>query len=245
MKNTVVSAVIGLFGGGVVGFCVSFLVNLALLEISVNGFFAVLFGFALLFMGFLILYRVNALSWQSQERDMHGGSGARRPMSSYFVMIFACFVILAGFCCFFLERDWFKFISPGMKIPMYTLLGIALWFALTFSVMDLLNFSGQYCVNKLSNGRRAWKPIISSPSQICVVLVVAVSLGIFFGIVFGVLDVEDNETGGLQHDHRVTIPIGTIICACVGAVNEAYFKPRLNNDEYRPAGKAADYDDGI
>jgi hypothetical protein len=240
----------GAFGGALLGLCVSFLVNEALYEISVNGFFAVVFGSALLFMGGLILYRVSALSWQGES------SSAKKSASTYFVMAFAVLVVVAGLFCFFLEKDWFKFISPSAKIPMYTLLGVALWFALTFSIMDLFNFVGQYLVLRLSKGRRLWQPIVSTPLQICLVLAVAVLLGLFFGIVFGSFDVEDTAQAGLQKDFGYTLPVGAVTCALVGAVNQAWLRPPLlaasqeagNGTEgdyaYAPRGKAA-YDDGI
>jgi hypothetical protein len=242
----------GALGGALLGLCVSFLVNEALYEISVNGFFAVVFGSALLFMGGLILYRVSALSWQSATSSSSGKQSA----STYFVMAFAVLVVVAGLFCFFLEKDWFKFISPSAKIPMYTLLGVALWFALTFSIMDLFNFVGQYLVLRLSKGRRLWQPIVSTPVQICLVLGVAVLLGLFFGVIFGSFDVEDTAQAGLQKDFGYTLPVGAATCAVVGAINQAWLRPPLpaasqdagNGTEgdyaYAPRGKAA-YDDGI
>ena len=218
------------------------------MEISVNAFFAVLFGCSLLFMGCLILYRVNALQWSSLGGE--GSSQPKRSMSTYVVMLFACLVVTAGLFCFFLEKDWIKFISPSAKIPMYTLLGVALWFALTFSIMDLCNFFGQWVVSKFTKGRRIWQPIVSTPTQICVVLASAVIMGMFFGIVFGSLDVEDHLVTGISQDYHYTLPVGTLTCAVVGAINQAFLRPSLYGDplgldaEYAPRGKA-NYDDGI
>lgn len=236
----------GAAGGAVVGLCVSWLVNRALIEISVNGFFSVLFGLALLFMGFLILYRVSALSWHARPGAAASAGPGReeappKSLSTYLVMAFACLVMLAGVSCLLLEKDWFHFISPATKVPLYTLLGIALWFALTFSIMDLFNFVGQQVVTRLSNGQRAWKPLISTPVQISVVLVAAVLLGVFFGIVFGTLDVEDGGNAGA--DARFTLPVGATVCGVVGAVNQAYLGPAATQ-QYAPRGRAA-YDDGI
>jgi len=139
-----------------------------------------------------------------------------------------------------------------MKIPMYTLLGIALWFALTFSIMDLFNFLGQFIVSKLSKGRRIWQPLVSTPTQICVVLSVAVLLGLFFGLVFGTLDVEDDTSATFvkrSQEQTYTVPIGMTLCAFVGALNQAYLRPNIyagvgQTDEYDPKSRAG-YDDGI
>ncbi|GBG30150.1 Hypothetical Protein FCC1311_063702 [Hondaea fermentalgiana] len=238
-------------GGAVLGTCVSVLVNHAMLEISTNGLFSAIFGCSLIFMGTLILYRVNALSWQGSA----GHPAAKKTMSTYFVMIFACLVVVAGLFCFMLEKNWFRGISAGIKVPMYMLLGVALWFALTFSIMDLFNFSGQYCVAKLSRGRRLWQPLVSTPVQIAVVLVVAVLLGLFFGVVFGTLDVEDDiskENARTAQDFHYTLPVGALACALVGAINQVFLRPGAGgglardglDETYVPRGKAA-FDDGI
>mmetsp|Transcript_9213 Transcript_9213/g.18117 ORF Transcript_9213/g.18117 Transcript_9213/m.18117 type:complete len:253 (+) Transcript_9213:2635-3393(+) len=252
MGHRIFQAVAGALGGALLGICVSILVNHAMLEISVNGFFSAVFGCSLILMGLLILYRVNALSWQS---GVETGRPAQKTMSTYFVMLFACLVVLAGLFCFMLEKDWFQGISPTLKVPMYMLLGVALWFALTFSIMDLFNFVGQYCVVKLSRGRRLWQPLVSTPIQISTVLFVAVMLGLFFGIVFGTLDVEDD----LSKEHTLkakefhyTLPVGALACAIVGGINHACLRPPISSgvardgldEHYVPRGKAA-FDDGI
>ena len=123
---------VGGIAGTLLGICVSYLVNQALLEISINPFFSILFGVSLTFMGLLIIYRVHSMSQQLSKRSI----------SSYFVMAFASLVVVSGLLCFILEKNWFS-INPTMKVPMYSILGVALWFALTFSIMDICNFFGQ------------------------------------------------------------------------------------------------------
>eukprot|EP00516_Mucochytrium_quahogii_P000996 CAMPEP_0203750256 /NCGR_PEP_ID=MMETSP0098-20131031/4516_1 /ASSEMBLY_ACC=CAM_ASM_000208 /TAXON_ID=96639 /ORGANISM=" , Strain NY0313808BC1" /LENGTH=112 /DNA_ID=CAMNT_0050639467 /DNA_START=532 /DNA_END=870 /DNA_ORIENTATION=+ len=112
--------------------------------------------------------------------------------------------------------------------------------------MDLFNFLGQFIVAKLSKGKRLWQPIVSTPTQICVVLVVAMALGMFFGIVFGTLDVQDDDKQS-SRDYKYTLPVGAAACAIVGAINQAYLRPQHSfngQEEYVPRSKAA-YDDGI
>jgi uncharacterized protein YacL len=63
-------AVAGAAGGAVIGLAVSILVNIALIEISTNAFFALLFGVLLLFLGGLIFFRVYTTETQ-QHQDKH------------------------------------------------------------------------------------------------------------------------------------------------------------------------------
>ena len=62
-------------------------------------------------------------------------------------MTFSVLVMFAGVSCFILEKDWFKEVSPTTKVPMYSLLGVALWFSLSFTIMDVVNFCGATLVS--------------------------------------------------------------------------------------------------
>jgi hypothetical protein len=54
------------------------------------------------------------------------------------------------------------------------------------------------------------------------VLCASVVAGLFFGAVFGTLDVEDDDRGRsrLTEDHDFTVPVGAAIGAVVGFANE-------------------------
>ena len=83
------------------------------------------------------------------------------------------------------QKDWFKRIPPKAKVPMYMALGISLCFAVSFSVVDLINLYADRC-------GKTRMPLVSSSAQIFLVLAGAVAMGAAFGLIFGVMDVEDD-----------------------------------------------------
>ena len=157
-------------GGGILGAGVSVVVNNALIEISLTPFFATVFGLVLLLLGALMLWR--------KLYEQHESNVAR-----LLVMCFSILVLLSGLSCFLLEKDWFKLIPARAKVPMYMSLGISLSFAVSFSVVDLLNLYADRC------GRMRF-PLVSSAPQIFLVLTGAVAMGAIFGLIFGAMDVS-------------------------------------------------------
>ena len=84
---------------------------------------------------------------------------------------------------------------------------------LTFSFLDILNaFLNLVCRSQKQNSSSSKRlRVVSSPSQICLVLVVTVAMGLVFGIVFGVYDVEDDSSQIRWHkDNETTFPMGMI-----------------------------------
>jgi hypothetical protein len=80
-------------------------------EISINGFFAVYFGVLFILIAALILWRVRT---------------GDHPKPCLLVS-FAALVLVAGILCFFLEQRWFLSTAPAWKIPLYAILGVAVW----------------------------------------------------------------------------------------------------------------------
>ena len=67
---------------------------------------------------------------------------------------------MPGIVCFVLERNWFVGLTPISKIPLYTILGVSVAFALTFSVVDLINYVLGFLQVSIA------KPLVESPSQV-------------------------------------------------------------------------------
>ena len=186
--------------GGVLGGFISIIVNNALIEISLTPFFAALFGAVLILLGGLMIWRKL---WERHET----------PLMRTLILAFSTLVLLAGLSCFLLERDWFKTISPNLKVPMYMALGVSLCFSLTFTVVDLLN--AYHDRHSYDMRRRA---LVHTPTQVGVVLAGAIANGAAFGLTFGVMDVEDAPQK-LRQEERFSAPIGMLLGACVGAIN--------------------------
>ena len=205
--------------GSVVGFLLGALVAVvvgnALVEISVSAVFSIIFGVVLIILGSIIIWR----AWSADE--------STPPLSKLLVTSFAVLVFLSGIFCFVLERDWVTTLTPASKVPMYLMLGISLCFAVSYSLVDLLN-QGCFscgCVSSYGDSR----PIITSPAQVYLILTVAMAMGAMFGLIFGLLDVEDEP----YPQHRfaeqqiISIPIGAVLGAVVGFLNQ-----KLRQDAY-------------
>jgi hypothetical protein len=187
-------------GGGVLGGFISVIVNNALIEISLTPFFAALFGAVLMLLGGLMIWRKL---WERHDT----------PLMRMTILCFSSLVLLAGFSCFLLEKDWFKTISPKVKVPLYMALGVSLCFSLTFTCVYLLN--AYYDRHSYDMRRRV---LVHTPTQVGVVLAGAVANGAAFGLMFGVMDVEDAPQR-LRQEERLSAPVGVLLGACVGAIN--------------------------
>jgi len=187
--------------GGVLGGIISVIVNNALIEISLTPVFAALFGVVLVLLGALMLFRKL---WESHDA----------PCMRIVVLLFSALVLLAGISCFLLEKDWFKTIAPSAKVPMYMALGVALCFSVSFTTIDLIN---AYHDRHSYDMRR--RSLVSTPQQIGVVLGGAIAMGASFGLMFGVMDVEDNVEQRLRTEERFSFPIGVLVGGTVGGVN--------------------------
>merc|ERR1719183_2179848 len=190
----VVSAVVG----GFLGVVISMVVNLALIEISISPFFSMYFGILFTLVGCLIMWRV--LSHEVEDP---------MQMKKLHLSIFAGTIIVSGALCFLLDRRMFVGLAPWMKVPLYMTLGLAVAFALTFSIVDVLNYVLGFCQSSVA------KPIVESAQQVYLVLVTSLAMGIMFGFTFGLLDVED-EHGyhiriALMREEHYCYPMGVLL----------------------------------
>lgn len=220
-----VSAVVG----AALGAFVSMITNLALIEISISLMFSAYFGGLFILVGGLILWRV--ISHEAMEP---------LPMPKIFLSAFAGMIVLSGFLCFLLDRKVFVGLRPWMKVPLYTILGSAVSFAMTFAIVDVLNYMVGLCQSSVS------KPIVESAQQVMLVLCISLAMGLAFGFTFGVLGVEDEDAYhirmALLKDERFSEPVGAALGA-LGGFGLEYIRQR---DDYSmlAAGKT-EFDEDI
>jgi len=197
---------------GAVGMClgafISLIVDAALFEIGESYVFGAIFGLCLMTIGGIILWRVKPLP------------GERLTRWRILVCGFSLMVLLSGMMCFLLNKNWIIRLSPGLKLPMYTMLGTSLCFALTFSIVDMLN-------NVSCSRELVAQPLVQSSKQIYVVLMASVVMGCLFGFSFGLLDVEDDSTKHyrLDEDQAINTAIGSAVGALMGGANQ-YLRDR-------------------
>jgi len=139
-------------------------------------------------------------------------------------------VMLSGILCFVLDKDWFIRLGAIEKVPLYSILGISVCFALLFSVIDLINYCTSICCRSFQN-----KPLVETENQVYLVVATAVSMGFLFGLVFGLLDVRGNEDEDLSHiivtlqrERSICYPIGAIMGGVAATINQ-YMR---ENSEY-------------
>eukprot|EP00434_Breviolum_minutum_P045180 symbB.v1.2.040446.t1/scaffold7241.1/size12382/1 len=122
---------------------------------------------------------------------------------------------LCGTCSMDEGRTWLgkakrsnKFSSIGNQVPLYMTLGLAVAFALTFSIVDVLNYVIGFFQNSVA------KPVVESSQQVFLVLIVSLAMGVVFGFTFGLLDVEDEEVYhmrvALMREEHYCYPMGIL-----------------------------------
>merc|ERR1712232_1296972 len=97
-------------------------------------------------------------------------------------------------------------------------LGTSVAFALAFSVVDLVNYVLGFLQVSIA------KPFVESASQVYMVLTTSLIMWAVFGLIFGVMDVEDEVSYqirlALLREERYCYPVGAILGGVVGFTNE-------------------------
>mmetsp|Transcript_28042 Transcript_28042/g.50225 ORF Transcript_28042/g.50225 Transcript_28042/m.50225 type:complete len:203 (+) Transcript_28042:172-780(+) len=163
LASAVISAVAGVI--------ISFLVNATLAEISINPFFSIYFGLLFTGVGTAIIWKTNKQAGLEETRKK-------------LMLGFGGLVVFAGLICFILEKNWFSSLTPASKVPLYAILGVAVCFALSVAFVDTINLcAGLICTNA--------DAVVETPKQVYIVIATSLVMGLTFGLVFGLLDVED------------------------------------------------------
>lgn len=229
VKRVLLLVVATAIGSGL-GVFISMIVNFALIEISISPLFSMYFGGLFGLVGCLILYRV--MSHESSEP---------LPMKKLHLSIFACLIIFSAFLCFLLDRRMFVGLETWMKVPLYTTLGSAVSFAMTFAIVDVVNYLFGFLQVAVA------KPIVESSEQVLLILGISIVMGMEFGMTFGVLDVEDEDKFhvrmALMREEHYSCPAGVILGALGGFGIEFY---RQKEDPWLgTSSKRTDFDDDI
>lgn len=134
--------------------------------------------------------------------------------------VFAFFVIISGVLCFLLDTRLFHW-SAATKVPLYTVLGMAVCFALMFSSIDILNWClGACCRSESGQG------LVENPKQVLLVLGMSTLMGACFGLIFGLVDVEDARGPALRDallkEETKCLPVGIFLGAAAAFLNERF-----------------------
>ncbi|KAL1525678.1 hypothetical protein AB1Y20_020528 [Prymnesium parvum] len=188
--------------GAFLGTANAIMVNCALIEISLSPFFALAFGFLFLMSG-------AAVGWQATLEQ--NGEQVNRTL----LLCFAVLTTASGLVTFLLERDWSHGLTARHKVPLYGLLGVSLAFSINFSAYELVG-RVQQCACEHST------PLVRTEWQVRLIAISSVITGLFFGLTFGVMDLEDEIVKShfhmrlaLQRESRICYPVG----ACAGTLS--------------------------
>ncbi|KAF4689253.1 hypothetical protein FOZ63_021647, partial [Perkinsus olseni] len=104
--------------------------------ISMSAFFALYFGLLFISVGCVILWRIST---QAQMVSTPEETARKKQLQ-----LFASLIVVSGFLCFILEKNWFvgmvwiDCMKPYYHVKVgylrYSILGVSVSFALTFSV---------------------------------------------------------------------------------------------------------------
>jgi uncharacterized membrane protein len=199
-----VKCVVSMFVGMVIGVIIAEVVANSLIEISLTPVFSIVFGIAFLLLGVALSWRI----WKSVSE----------PSKKYFMLSFAFLVFLSGIFSFFLEKGWVN-ISVGAKVPMYAVLGVSLSFALTFSLTEFINLG---LCDKCCNTDFETHPLIGSKKQIFLIFSGSIFMGCIFGVLFGTIDVENDDSRHTKFKENLlwSIPLGAVIGGLLGFFNQ-------------------------
>jgi hypothetical protein len=97
---------------------------------------------------------------------------------------------LAGLICVFYQRRWFFSMGAVLRVPIYSVLGISLSFALSFAIAELLNFASSKST-PFSSGPapRAQSALVQTPQQIMMLAAASIVAGFLYGIIFGLAEI--------------------------------------------------------
>ena len=212
---TFTAMMVGVFAG----LTTTYLVGQSLVELHLSEEFGTAIGLFLLILGSMLIWRV-----QREEADMSSSGKVQR----YIVLAFGTLVLMSGTFCFILEKSWMIKLGPAEKVPMYISLSVALSFAYVFSIVEILN----YCHAARYQHPNQFVPIISSTQQVCINLVACVICGVYFGLLFSLMELgQENNPVAIHRDRLYTFPVGMIFGGLVGGAN--YFSA-VRSSTYDP-----------
>jgi len=224
----VAKSTVSAFVGMVVGVVIAEVVANSLIEISITYVFAVVFGIAFILLGFALTWRILKSVEDKQKR--------------IFLLGFAFLVFLSGIFSFILENNW-STLSSSAKIPLYATLGISLSFALTFSLTEFINLG---LCDKCCNTDFETYPLIATKKQIFMIFSGSIVMGALFGILFGSIDVEDDDSHHTRFKQNLlwSIPIGAIVGGAIGFLNQ-WFRSQPREYSIVDPGASRTDDGGI
>jgi len=177
--------------------------------------------------GFFFLFLAGVIAW----RVVNFAQAANRTA----LLSLAALMGLAGLICIVYQRHWFFTMSAAMRVPVYTIIGISLSFALSFACAELLNYASTSGLAASALPQRAQSALVQTPQQIVLLATASVALGFIYGIIFGFSEIGRNVF--TLHTLRVSRHGGILFsarpCSCFAAVTTGAAGKRPVRDRER------------
>jgi len=106
---------------------------------------------------------------------------------------------------------------------MYTCLGCSITYALSFTITDMLNQGASSC-RCCHGGEESITPLVSTPMQMWSLMAIGCVSGVFYGCLFGVIDVEDDDAfhDKFKEQELFCIPLGIALGGIAGYGNDRF-----------------------
>jgi len=216
--------------GAIFAVVVSYSVNYSLFLLTTYTLYSMGLGLLFMVIGGLIL-------WQTLTQHFEGGNPYGELLDtsttsfSHCVLLccFSIFLATCGVLCFMLEGDFAVHMSPMTRVMVYAAVGIALCFSFVFVAVDLATRSANICrTYKL-------KPLAEHPRYIRLLAGSACISGIYFGYVFGTLDVANLNKShvqlAIQQQNYYCYPLGSLLGGLTAFANKFMSLPVLSSKQ--------------
>jgi hypothetical protein len=197
------------------GMAMSFFINISLIEISINEFFRIYFGVLLIVLGLILLYRGAKSSGTIMNSP--------RKISS---IVLCLSVIASGIVSILFQSDWLLKSHGMFKVFLYGWMATSLTFVILITTLDVISLIHDLSLRFAWGTKSKAPPLFSSPAQVVLVVFVSVTLGLAYGIVFGLVNVGygvqnvEQLVAQLRSDEYIALPLGCVIGIMGGVANE-------------------------
>mmetsp|Transcript_28478 Transcript_28478/g.69454 ORF Transcript_28478/g.69454 Transcript_28478/m.69454 type:complete len:652 (-) Transcript_28478:213-2168(-) len=204
--------------GAIFAVLISYSVNYSLFLFTTYRMYSMGIGVLLLGIGSLILWQATT---QYFEGENNGGAldTDETSTSSHCILLcaVAVFLISCGLVCLMLEGDFASHMSSAARIVVYASVAISLCFSIVFVLVDLVTRAANLCRHRKA------RPLAEHPTYSWLLAVSACISGLYFGYVFGMLDLENMNKGrielALQQQNYYCYPLGCLLGGITAFIN--------------------------
>eukprot|EP00914_Ancora_sagittata_P016882 GHVO01033414.1.p1 GENE.GHVO01033414.1~~GHVO01033414.1.p1 ORF type:complete len:234 (-),score=16.13 GHVO01033414.1:129-758(-) len=156
------------------------MVNISLAELTLSRFFRFYYGALLAMAGYISIWRM----WSHKEEEDEDSNVKSLQRLRNLMKLLAFVTIATGLSCFLIPRHYIVQSNRVFKVIYYMFAGTAMSFSTLFGIVDIFNYVAGLFQAEYS------RSIIQSRLQILVVLIYTLAVGMNFGFLFGLSDVD-------------------------------------------------------